>query len=57
MKIIESLWKDRLEEEFKKPYYLEIEHFLTTELSKGRIIYPNKNLIFNAYNSTPFDQV
>ncbi len=56
VKIHES-WKQVLKNEFEKAYFLEIVTFLRTERMAGATIYPPGSLIFNAYNTTPFDQV
>ena len=54
---IESSRKKILKEEFEKPYFLEIKKILEKEKNEWKIIYPEGKNIFNAYNSTPFDQV
>jgi uracil-DNA glycosylase len=54
---IEAGWKEILKQEFNKPYFLQIVTFLRTEKMAGKIIYPPGNLIFNAFNSTPFSKV
>jgi len=54
---IEASWKAILKEEFSKPYFQQIVLHLKTEKSQGKIIYPPGSLIFNAFNSTPFDKV
>ncbi len=54
---IESSWKEVLQHEFSKPYFLQIVTFLKTEKMAGKIIYPPGALIFNAFNTTPFDKV
>jgi len=54
---IESSRKEILKEEFEKPYFLEIKKILEKEKNEWKIIYPEGKNIFNAYNSTPFDQV
>lgn len=54
---IHDSWKEVLRNEFTKPYFLEIVTFLRTEKMAGKIIYPPGNLIFNAFNLTPFDHV
>jgi uracil-DNA glycosylase len=54
---IEESWKEVLQAEFTKPYFLQIVHFLKTEKSAGKIIYPPGSLIFNAFNTTPFHRV
>jgi len=54
---IESSWKTVLNDEFNKPYFQQIPLHLKTEKSQGKIIYPPGSLIFNAFNTTPFDKV
>jgi len=54
---IEASWKEILKEEFTKPYFLEIVNFLRTEKMAGKTIYPPGSLIFNAFDTTPFDKV
>lgn len=54
---IEASWREILEEEFQKPYFLQIKETLTEEKKNGYTIYPPGPLIFNAFNLTPFDEV
>lgn len=54
---IEDSWKEVLQEEFKQPYFKEIASFLKEEKAAGKTIYPPGPLIFNAFNTTPFDDV
>jgi len=54
---IEESWKRVLAEAFEKPYFKELKHFLQAEKAMGKTIYPPGPLIFNAFNSTPFDKV
>jgi uracil-DNA glycosylase len=54
---IEPGWKEVLKQEFTKPYFLQIVSFLKTEKMAGKTIYPPGQLIFNAFNSTPFEKV
>jgi len=54
---IEESWKGALAEEFKKPYFTEIAGFLKKEKQAGKTIYPAGQFIFNAFNTTPFDEV
>jgi len=54
---IDESWKEVLKQEFKKPYFLQITTFLKTEKISGKTIYPPGGLIFNAFNTTPFDNV
>ncbi len=54
---IENSWKEILKEEFRKDYFLQIITHLKTEKATKEIIYPAGNLIFNAFDKTPFDKV
>ena len=54
---IESSWKTVLKDEFTKPYFEQIVHFLKMEKMAGKTIYPPGPLIFNAFEQTPFDKV
>lgn len=54
---IEESWARVLEKEFQKPYFQKLTQFIKSEQSKNKTIYPPGSLIFNAFNSTPFDQV
>ena len=54
---IESGWKEVLKDEFSRPYFEQIVHFLKAEKMAGKTIYPPGPLIFNAFDQTPFDQV
>lgn len=54
---MESSWKTVLEQEFSKPYFLQIKEFLLQEKNNWNIIYPQWKDIFNAFNQTPFNQV
>ena len=54
---IEGSWKNVLQKEFTKPYFLQIATHLKTERATKTIIYPPGSLIFNAFEHTPFDKV
>jgi uracil-DNA glycosylase len=54
---IEPGWKELLKDEFSKPYFLQITTHLKTEKAQGKTIYPPGSLIFNAFNTTPPDNV
>jgi uracil-DNA glycosylase len=54
---IEPSWKELLKDEFNKPYFQNIALHLKTERSQHKIIYPPGPFIFNAFNTTPIDQV
>jgi uracil-DNA glycosylase len=53
---IESSWKQVLQSEFDKPYFEQLTAFVRNEYST-KTIYPPGNLIFNAFDSCPFDNV
>lgn len=54
---IEESWKQALADEFERPYFRDLRTFLQAEKAAGKVIYPPGSLIFNAFNSTPFDKV
>ncbi len=54
--VIEDSWKEVLQNEFNAPYFRDLKEFLLEE-KKHYTIFPPGNLIFNAFNLTPFDQV
>lgn len=54
---IEESWRAALAAEFEKTYFQGITAFLKKELAAGKTIYPPGPLIFNAFNTTPFDKV
>ena len=53
---IEPSWKEALKEEFLSPYFAKIkENFLAAK--RAGAVYPPNELIFNAFNLTPFNAV
>jgi uracil-DNA glycosylase len=54
---IEPSWKEVLKQEFSKPYFMQVVTHLKTEKATGATVYPPGQLIFNAFNTTPFDQL
>ena len=54
---IEAGWKEALYDEFAQPYFQELKAFLVQEKQSGQVVYPPGKLIFNAFNTTPFDKV
>lgn len=54
---IDPSWKAALEAEFQAPYFGAIKQYLLKEKQEGKKVYPPGPLIFNAFNSTPFDKV
>ncbi len=54
---LEESWLKLLEDQFSQPYMQELRAFLLAEKRRGKVIYPKGEEIFNALNTTPFDQV
>lgn len=52
-RILTNDWAPLLEEEFSKPYYLELREFLKNEY-ETRTVYPPMNDIYNALHLTSF---
>lgn len=53
---IEQSWKERLQNEFDKPYFEQLTQFVRNEY-QTQTIYPPAGLIFNAFNLCPFSKV
>ena len=49
-------WDDFFKEESKKEYYIKLMNFIEEEY-QNKVIYPKKELIFNAIDKTPLDKV
>ena len=54
--LLESSWQKKLHEEFSKPYYGLLLDFVQKAYATSTV-YPPANLVFNAFNQCPFDQV
>ncbi len=54
---LHSSWLAHLGIEFDQPYMQQLKQFLIAEKQAGKVIYPDSKNIFNAFNSTPLDQV
>jgi uracil-DNA glycosylase len=54
---LEATWLKVLGPEFEKPYFQQLKAFLKAERGAGHTIFPPGPLMFNAFNSTPFEQV
>lgn len=54
---IEESWKKVLQHEFQQPYFQALAAHLKKEKTAGKTIYPPGSLIFNAFDTTPFDKV
>ena len=53
---IEPSWQQQLQGEFDKPYFAKLVGFVKQEYARYTVFPPGR-LIFNAFNSTPFDKV
>lgn len=54
---IEASWKKLLAEEFEKEYFKNIRSFLQQEEKAGKIIYPQREKIFAAFEYTPVEKL
>lgn len=54
---MDKSWKEKLQGEFLKDYYIELMDFLDSEVEAKKEIYPPREEIFSAFNLTPFDKV
>ena len=53
---IEASWKEQLKDTFVTPYFTKLTQFVKQEYEQ-HTIYPSSELIFNAFNSCPFNKV
>lgn len=53
---IEQSWKQVLQPEFDEPYFAKLTDFVRSEY-RQHTVYPPGSLIFNAFNSCPFNDV
>ncbi len=53
---MERTWRETLKNEFSEEYFKNLQNFLTKE-KKEHHVFPPENQVFNAFNSTPFDEV
>lgn len=54
---IDKSWQEKLGDVFESPQMKELRAFLTSELQKGKVIFPHGKEIFSAFNQTPFNEV
>ena len=54
--VLKNDWKNYIESEFQKDYYIELRKFLVSEYN-SRVIYPNMYDLFNALHYTPYSKV
>ncbi len=55
--ILEPSWQKALTEELKKPYIFDLVSFVKNQREHHGPIYPPEDLVFNAFNKTPYDKV
>ena len=54
---LEQSWLGQLQDQFDQQYMQKLREFLVTRKRHRAVIYPPGSQIFNALNSTPFEQV
>ncbi|HRD55714.1 MAG TPA: uracil-DNA glycosylase [Parachlamydiaceae bacterium] len=54
---LEESWQNILKEELEKPYIKELQLFVEEERKKKAAIYPQEELVFNAFSKTPYASV
>lgn len=57
MQKIPACWQKNLAHVFDQPFMADLKNFLISEHKSNQVIYPQGNLIFNAFNLTSFDKV
>ncbi|MAX67965.1 MAG: uracil-DNA glycosylase [Halobacteriovoraceae bacterium] len=53
---INKSWQVELQDEFTKDYFLGLKSFLSQEIKAEKIIYPEVDQIFTAFDLTPFNK-
>lgn len=54
---LNETWLRYLQAEFDQPYMQQLKQFLVQEKAAGKVIFPPGKEIFNAFNTTNFDDV
>lgn len=54
---LDPSWLEVLKDEFDKDYMIKLKKFLQDEKTAGQLVYPKNSDIFNAFNTTHFDDV
>lgn len=54
---LEGSWKEALSDQLDLPYFMQLASFIERERMQGTPIFPPKELVFNAFLKTPFNQV
>ncbi|CAH0532664.1 Uracil-DNA glycosylase [Vibrio stylophorae] len=50
-------WTDVIGSEKQQPYFIEMMQYIQRRREQGVVIYPPQEQVFNAFQSTPFEQV
>ena len=50
-------WMQHLGDEFQQPYMQQLKQFLQQQKQQGKVVFPRGSLIFNALNTTAFNDV
>ena len=53
---IDPSWKEKLHQEFEKPYFHELSTFVRNEY-ETKVVFPNPKNVFRAFDVCPFEQV
>jgi len=54
---LDPSWMEVLKAEFGKDYMIKLKDFLQKEKAAGQVVYPKNSEIFNAFNTTHFDDI
>lgn len=54
---LSASWKAQLEDQFKCDYMQQLAHYLALQQQAGKSIYPAGDVLFRAFELTPFEQV
>lgn len=54
---VEAKWKEILEDEIKKKYFINLWTFIESELKAKQVLYPPMSEVYSAFNLCPFDKV
>lgn len=54
---LDNSWLEHLQAEFEQPYMQQLRAFLQAQKQQGKVIFPKGSEIFNAFNTTPLEQV
>lgn len=54
---MEPSWKEALADTFTQPFFQVLTNHIRADIQAGKVIYPPGSLIFNAFYSTPFQEV